>query len=33
VSVNLDRPYLLLLRDDTSGAILFVARVGDPSTT
>jgi len=27
VTVDLDRPYLLLLRDDTSGAILFVARV------
>jgi serpin B len=33
VTVDLDRPYLLLLRDDTSGAILFVARVADPGTT
>jgi serine protease inhibitor len=31
VSVDLDHPYLLLLRDDGSGAILFVARVADPS--
>jgi serpin B len=31
VTVDLDRPFLLLLRDDTSGAILFVARVADPS--
>jgi serpin B len=31
VTVNLDRPYLLLLRDDASGAILFVARVADPA--
>ena len=31
VTVNLDRPYLLVLRDDTSGAILFVARVADPA--
>jgi serpin B len=33
VTVNLDHPYLLLLRDDASGAILFVARVADPSTS
>jgi serpin B len=33
VTVNLDHPYLLLLRDDGSGAILFVARVADPSTS
>jgi serpin B len=32
VTVDLDRPYLLLLRDDASGAILFVARVADPSS-
>lgn len=31
VTVNLDHPYLLLLREDTSGAILFVARVADPT--
>ena len=31
VTVNLDRPYLLLLRDDASGAVLFVSRVADPS--
>jgi serpin B len=31
VTVDLDRPYLLLLREDGSGAILFVARVADPS--
>jgi serpin B len=31
VTVNLDRPFLLLLREDTSGAILFVAQVDDPS--
>ena len=31
VTVDLDRPYLLLLRDDAGGAILFVARVADPS--
>jgi serpin B len=30
VTVNLDRPYLLLLREDSSGAILFVARVANP---
>ncbi|MGD1049796.1 MAG: serpin family protein [Solirubrobacteraceae bacterium] len=33
VTVDLDRPYLLLLRDDTSGAILFVARVEDPASS
>jgi serpin B len=33
VTVDLDRPYLLLLRDDTGGAILFVARVADPSSS
>jgi serpin B len=33
VTVDLDRPYLLLLRDDASGAILFVARVADPSSS
>jgi len=33
VTVDLDRPYLLLLRDDTSGAILFVARVADPGNS
>jgi serpin B len=27
----LDHPFLALIRDDTSGAILFVARVTDPS--
>ena len=31
VTVNLDHPFLLLLREDRSGAILFVAQVGDPS--
>jgi serpin B len=31
VNVILNRPYLLLLRDDASGAVLFVARVDDPS--
>jgi len=31
VSVKLDHPYLLLLRDDASSAVLFVARVADPS--
>jgi serpin B len=31
VVVNLDRPYLLLLREDSSGAILFAARVDDPT--
>lgn len=30
VTMNLDRPYLLLLREDSSGAILFVARVANP---
>jgi serpin B len=30
VTLNLDRPYLLLLREDSSGAILFVARVANP---
>ena len=30
VTVDLDHPYLLLLRDDSSGAVLFVARVADP---
>ena len=33
VTVDLDRPYLLLLRDDASGAILFVARVADPGSS
>lgn len=33
VTVDLDRPYLLLLRDDASRAILFVARVADPSSS
>jgi serpin B len=33
VTVDLDHPYLLLLRDDASGAILFVARVADPSSS
>jgi serpin B len=27
---RVDRPFLLVLRDETSGAILFVARIGDP---
>jgi len=31
VSMVLNRPYLLLLRDDNSGAILFVASVANPS--
>jgi serpin B len=31
VSVILNRPYLLLLRDDASGNILFVARVDNPA--
>jgi serpin B len=29
--VTLNHPYLLFLRDDTTGAILFAARVADPS--
>jgi serpin B len=33
VTLNLDHPYLLLLRDDASGAIVFVARVADPNAT
>ena len=33
VTVNLDRPFLLLLREDTSGAILFVAQVADPTAS
>ena len=32
-TVNLDHPYLLLLRDDASGAILFVARVANPDAS
>jgi serpin B len=31
VDVVLNHPYLLLLRDDASGAVLFVARVANPS--
>jgi serpin B len=31
VTIDLDRPYLLLLREDSSGAILFVARVVNPA--
>jgi serpin B len=31
VSVDLDHPFLALLRDDRSGAVLFVAAVADPS--
>jgi len=31
VTLNVDHPYLLLLRDDASGAILFVARVANPN--
>ena len=31
VDVNLDQPFLLLLRDDASGAVLFVAQVADPA--
>ena len=33
VTVDLDGPFLLLLREDHSGAILFVAEVGNPSTS
>ena len=32
VTVDLDHPFLLLLRDDTSGAVLFVAQVADPAS-
>jgi serpin B len=31
IEMTLNHPYLLLLRDDVSGAILFVARVANPS--
>jgi serpin B len=31
VTLTLNHPYLLLLRDDTSGTILFVAQVANPS--
>jgi serpin B len=31
VNVTLDHPYLLFLRDDSTGAILFAARVANPS--
>jgi len=31
VDLTLDHPYLLVLRDDASGTILFLARVADPS--
>jgi len=31
ITVDLDRPFLALLRDDRSGAVLFVAAVADPS--
>jgi serpin B len=31
VSLVLDRPYLLLLRDDDSGGVLFVARIDNPA--
>jgi serpin B len=31
VTVNLDRPFLLLLRDQKSGALLFVAQVANPN--
>jgi len=33
VTVDLDRPFLLLLREDHSGAVLFVAQVSDPSAS
>ena len=31
IHLALNHPYLLLLRDDASGTILFLARVADPS--
>ena len=31
ISVDLDHPFLLLLRDDASGAVLFVAQVANPA--
>lgn len=33
VTLRLDRPYLLLLRDDRTGAILFIGRVEDPAVS
>jgi serpin B len=32
VTLDLDRPFLLLLREDRSGAVLFLARVTDPGS-
>lgn len=31
LSVHLDHPFLLLLRDTTTGAIVFAAQVADPA--
>jgi serpin B len=31
VSLRLNRPFLLFLRDDATGAVLFAARVNDPA--
>jgi serine protease inhibitor len=30
-SINIDRPFLMFLRDDATGAVLFAGRIEDPS--
>ena len=31
ISLTIDRPFLLLIRDHATGAVLFMGRVSDPS--